>query len=540
MAATAAVMIVGRGHIIASKNAFVSALVPQVRRLPFRSVATPSSSTYSTARCARKGPSLVMWGEGPDPSPSRRSRNIGGLGGGDRSVSTSSPAPGPSGGWDDFQPGETASPNQRRTGRVVPSRSRSPPAQRRQRRQQWDDSGEYNDDGWESNNFDDDGFDDRRRMSRGAGRGRGSRGGRGGGGRGGRGGRGRGAGGRSGRGQDSSVESVNKINLKALDRAGYVHLFGLAPVLNALAANKRDMEEPTLSGFSVGDEEDSGGEEAVDGKDEFKPEAQGKPWLFVQEEIQGRSSRSQTKAQAAKEIEELASARGVPIACVDKGVLNVLSGNRPHQGYVLRCGRLDFESISVLPHPGEDDSAPSVWLALDEVADPQNLGSLLRSAHFLGGGGAKVGILVCSKNSAPPSPVVSAASAGALELCEVYETSNLPRILKRAAEDGFRILGAAAEAPAGLTDADGNAITCTDLSSCVTKSDAPLVLVLGSEGHGLRNLVARACTGFVRIPGAAVPSAIDNDDADGLAPSAGVDSLNVGVTGAILLWHFLN
>ena len=330
---------------------------------------------------------------------------------------------------------------------------------------------------------------------------------------------------------------MNKINLKALDRAGYVHLFGLAPVLNALAANKRDMEEPTLSGLSIGDEEDSG-EGGIDSKDAFKPEAQGKPWLFVQEEAQGRSSRSQTKAQAASEIEELANARGVPIAHVDKGVLNVLSGNRPHQGYVLRCGRLDFEPISVLPHPGEDDSAPSVWLALDEVADPQNLGSLLRSAHFLGGGGAKVGILVCSKNSAPPSPVVSAASAGALELCQIYETSNLPRILKRAAEDGFRILGAAAESPAGLTDADGNAITCTDLSSCVAKSDAPLVLVLGSEGHGLRNLVARACTGFVRIPGATVPGTAV-DDADGLAPSAGVDSLNVGVTGAILLWHFL-
>ena len=185
MAATA-VMIVGRGHIIVSKNAFVSALVPQVRRLPFRSVATPSSSTYSTARCARRGPSLVMWGEGPAPSPSQRSRNIGGLdGGGDRSVSTSSPAPGPSGGWDDFLPDEAANPNQRRTGRAAPSRSRSPPAQRRQRRQQWDDGGEYNDDGWESNNFDN-GFDGRRRMmSRGAGRGRGSRGGRGGGGGGG-------------------------------------------------------------------------------------------------------------------------------------------------------------------------------------------------------------------------------------------------------------------------------------------------------------------------------------------------------------------
>ena len=514
VATTAAAMLVGRGHA----SSFATAFVPQIRRLPLLRAASAPSPTSRYAHNARKG-QLVMWGEGPDSSPpqqQRPSRSVGG----DRPISTTSPAP--SGGWDDFLPGEGGSSSRRRTRETQSSRQR-PPAQRRQRRQQWDtyDDGDNDEYGWENN------------IGRG---GWGNRGGRGGGGRGGRGRGGRG-GGRGGRGQDANVESVNKINLKALDRAGYVHLFGLAPVLNALAANKRDMEEPTLSGLSIGDEEDSG-EGGIDNKDAFKPEAQGKPWLFVQEEAQGRSSRSQTKAQAASEIEELANARGVPIAHVDKGVLNVLSGNRPHQGYVLRCGRLDFEPIAVLPHPGEDNSAPSVWLALDEVADPQNLGSLLRSAHFLGGGGAKVGILVCSKNSAPPSPVVSAASAGALELCQIYETSNLPRILKRAAEDGFRILGAAAESPAGLTDADGNAITCTDLSSCAAKSDAPLVLVLGSEGHGLRNLVARACTGFVRIPGATVPgSAVD--DTDGLAPSAGVDSLNVGVTGAILLWHFL-
>ena len=137
--------------------------------------------------------------------------------------------------------------------------------------------------------------------------------------------------------------------------------------------------------------------------------------------------------------------------------------------------------------------------------------------------------MVCAKNSAPASPVVSAASAGALEVCQVYSTSNLPRTLNTAKEDGWRILGAAASAP------DGMDAICEELQSVETKDAPPTILVLGSEGHGLRTLVSRACTGFVRIPGTASDQAQEED-----GTNAGVDSLNVSVTGGIMLWHFLN
>ena len=336
-----------------------------------------------------------------------------------------------------------------------------------------------------------------------------------------------------------------KINLRSLEAAGFVHLFGIAPVLNALSAGRRDLvlsSEKSEAGVTPLqnlltdqlNEEDQGQEMDV------KPEAQFSPWLFVQETSQrgaGRgSARSASKARAAREIEELAEERGVRIARVDKGVLNSLCGSRPHQGFVLRCGALDLEPLPQLPHPDEDASAPSLWLVLDEVVDPQNFGALLRSAHFLGRGGAKVGVLVCSKNSAPPSPVVSAASSGALELCDVYSTSNLPRTLLAASEAGFRVLGAAAEAPSQLTDAaDGQPVECLDLSDVASAAEdgRPTALVLGSEGDGLRNLVARACTGFVRIPGGV-------GGGENSGTTAGVDSLNVSVTGGIMLWHLSN
>ncbi|KAL3816703.1 hypothetical protein ACHAXA_009142 [Cyclostephanos tholiformis] len=333
------------------------------------------------------------------------------------------------------------------------------------------------------------------------------------------------------------------------------------------------------------------------------------------------TTRSDAKREASSEILSLAASIGLPIIEVDKGVLNALCGSRPHQGYVLRCGRLDFVPARRL-HAMTTDGAmgrggrvgPSLWLALDEVVDPQNLGALLRSAYFLGGGpggiiddedvdyaddndttaeGKKrrgykggVGILVCSKNSSPLSPTVSAASAGALELMTIYSTSNLPKLLNSARDDGWTVLGAAADVPDGAAirgggggrdddddnieyghdndnshDNDNNewdlgdnvAVDrtgddddagfvrpkprCFDLNE--VKTGKPTIIVLGSEGRGLRTLVARACTGFVRIPGGLGGIVGGDTGEDEGKTRSGVDSLNVSVTGGILLWHFL-
>ncbi len=193
--------------------------------------------------------------------------------------------------------------------------------------------------------------------------------------------------------------------------------------------------------------------------------------------------------------------------------------------------------------------------------DPQNLGALIRTAYFLGN---HVGILVCAKNSAPPSAVVSAASAGALEVATIYSTANLPRTLQQAQQDGFRIIGASSSPPPPLPPSSSssrspsrggvvveekenavrqekeeeeedrrnepNVPSVYDLQDLpTTETPQPTLLVLGSEGHGLRTLVARTCTEFVRIPSG-------NNDGD---DDASVDSLNVSVTGGILLWHLL-
>lgn len=352
-----------------------------------------------------------------------------------------------------------------------------------------------------------------------------------------------------------------RINMRALEGAGFVHLYGLASTLNALQANRRDFTQPD-------DEIDLESLQGEQYEREIrqrprKPEAQFSPWLFLQTGTgENRSTRATSKVAQADRVKDLAEQRGVPIAYVDKGVLNSLSNNRPHQGYVLRCGSLAFESMPRLPSLDEEEPGPKLWLALDEVVDPQNLGALLRSAYFLGGandgsdhGRATVRVLVCAKNSAPPSPVVSAASAGALEMMNVYSTNNLHKTLTAAELDGYRIIGAESNVPKNLAEVP--IFNLQDLQAL--DPNQPTILVLGSEGHGIRNLVATACTEFVRIPGSGNPRVgvggaqkvarendgdetedDDDDTAGGSGGVVGVDSLNVSVTGGILLWHLLH
>jgi len=359
--------------------------------------------------------------------------------------------------------------------------------------------------------------------------------------------------------------------MNALEGAGFVHLYGISSVLNALTTGRRDLEtsmEKTDSGFEddsnrfddldaqVGwddnEDNDFGAPSRSSKREPVKPQAQFRPYLFVQERRSGGSDRRGSKASAAQEVLKLAEEKGVPIAHVDKGILNVLSGDRPHQGFALRCGKLYFESVSRIPLPtnarGAKSSTPALWLVLDEVVDPQNLGAMLRSAYFLGGSKAStqndIGILVCSKNSAPPSPVVSASSAGALEIVDVHSTSNLPRTLNQARDDGFRIIGASASVPSSNSNGSApvDAPPLYDLQNLPISDpdgdDRPILLVLGSEGHGLRTLVAKACTEFVRIPSGMGGVGLMDDDDD--SSEAGVDSLNVSVSAGIMMWHLFH
>jgi len=171
------------------------------------------------------------------------------------------------------------------------------------------------------------------------------------------------------------------------------HLYGIAPVRLALLAGKREMKE-----------------------------------LLVQE---GMDLSNKKDSKAAKEILQAAQTRGIDIREFSKHDLNMLTDNRPHQGFVLRAMPLQFTRLA---HLDAVDQYSCV-LALDEVWDPQNFGALLRTSYFL----KCDKVVVCAKNSAPLSPVVSKASAGALEVMEVYSTDNLMKFLDKSRDNGWQV-----------------------------------------------------------------------------------------------------
>lgn len=235
--------------------------------------------------------------------------------------------------------------------------------------------------------------------------------------------------------------------------------------------------------------------------------------LFVQERKGDGSggagpARKAGHDKAVEGIMRVATALEVPVTTLPKGDLNVLARGRPHQGFVLQCTRLEYEDVSDVGPPPKavPGAAAPVWLVLDEVTDPQNLGALVRSSRFLGA----AGVVACRRNSSALTPAVSKASAGAVEDVPVRGVASMPRFLRKARTQGWRVVGAAGGEGA--------------ISAAKLVAGEPTLIVLGSEGRGLRPMVRAECDELAWIGG----QASEGDTGD-------VDSLNVSVAGAVLL-----
>lgn len=187
--------------------------------------------------------------------------------------------------------------------------------------------------------------------------------------------------------------------------------------------------------------------------------------------------------------------------------------------------------------------------------DPQNFGALLRTAQYYG----IDKIIACSKNSAPLSPAVSKASAGAMEILtsrqQVWSTNNMEKFLQYSRINNWQVVGASSsavdDAYAPVPISTNELFKQTVASGCDssvnkenlhidTKSrpcgrfdvDKPTILVLGNEGHGLRTNIMRKCDVLLNIPqnsNANAPGNKENQE------QLHFDSLNVSVAGGILM-----
>lgn len=186
------------------------------------------------------------------------------------------------------------------------------------------------------------------------------------------------------------------------------------------------------------------------------------------------------------------------ITTADVGIqeLDRLAGSPDHQGIVAEVDPYPYAD------PGSLLASPNALVVvLDQVQDPRNLGAICRSAEAAGASG----LVIPDRRAAAVTAAACKASSGAVEHLAVARVRNLVDWLGRAKDDGAWVYGAdaAAESPCWQADLTGRA-----------------VLVLGSEGAGLRRLVAERCDLLVSIP------------------TAGrVGSLNVSAAAAVLLFE---
>jgi 23S rRNA (guanosine2251-2'-O)-methyltransferase len=180
----------------------------------------------------------------------------------------------------------------------------------------------------------------------------------------------------------------------------------------------------------------------------------------------------------------------------DAEELTRIAGSPEHQGVVAEVDSYPYaDADELLAQPG------SLIVALDQVQDPHNLGAVARSAEVAGA----TGLVIPARRSASVTAATAKASAGAVEHLPIAKISSLAEWLVRAKDAGSWIYGADAAAKTAYADAD---------------LTGKVVLVLGSEGAGLRRLVAGRCDVLVSIP-----------------VRGKVNSLNVSASAAVLLFE---
>jgi 23S rRNA (guanosine2251-2'-O)-methyltransferase len=209
------------------------------------------------------------------------------------------------------------------------------------------------------------------------------------------------------------------------------------------------------------------------------------------------AQRDDTRLRA---IEELARRRQRPVQRIERQALSKLLGDVAHQGVAAEISPLppwtEDELLAALAH------APTpLLLALDGVQDPHNLGACLRTADACGA----LAVIVPRDRAAQLTPAARKVAAGAAETTPIVTVTNLVRTLKLLQHAGLWVIGADSQAPKPARQ--------VDLSG-------PVVLVLGAEGAGLRQLTRQHCDFMVQLP-----------------QLGAVESLNVSVAAGMLLYE---
>jgi len=200
-----------------------------------------------------------------------------------------------------------------------------------------------------------------------------------------------------------------------------------------------------------------------------------------------------------KEAMQLATERGIPLLETTRGDLDRLTDGTIHQGIAAIMPPYEYADVDdLLDEAAKKDHAP-LFVALDGVTDPRNLGAVLRSAGAFG----VDGVIIPSRRAAGVTAAAWKVSAGAAARVPVARVTNLNRALEDLKKAGCFVVG---------LDAGGD----TDVAKIHLAVD-PMVLVIGAEGKGLSRLVKDNCDLIASIPISATTESLNAATATGIA-----------------------
>jgi 23S rRNA (guanosine2251-2'-O)-methyltransferase len=196
----------------------------------------------------------------------------------------------------------------------------------------------------------------------------------------------------------------------------------------------------------------------------------------VREALRGSRHVERIWATKTAAREPWLSGAGVRVQVTAGDEIERLSSSPDHQGMCAEVSTFRYADAGELLHA----PAPLI-VALDQVQDPQNLGAIVRTAECAGASG----LVLPERRSADVTPAVAKASAGAVEHLPIAQIRNLADFLAEAKSAGLWCYGADAAGRVAYDEVD---------------YAGGVVLVLGSEGRGLRPRVAAACDALVSLP----------------------------------------
>lgn len=190
------------------------------------------------------------------------------------------------------------------------------------------------------------------------------------------------------------------------------------------------------------------------------------------------------QGSAIEEIQRLARKAKIPISFLDREKFKRIAQNfkiEDTQGVVAYLNLIKYTALEDLLRQSFEKTKLPILVILDRIQDPQNLGAIARTAECSGA----QGLVLPAANSAPITPTVVKASAGAILAIPIAKVQNLGRTIDRLKENGFWIVGTSANVEKTFWE---------------IRYDFPVGIVIGNEGKGIGPSIQKKCDFVVRIP----------------------------------------